>query len=90
MGRGKRIIPAKMPEKLKTVRLSKNLTMEQMGQALENELLKLNYSTIKIHSGHIAEFEQGKREPLLPILLAYTKLSKISLECLVDNEVDLT
>jgi transcriptional regulator with XRE-family HTH domain len=90
MGRGKRIIPAKMPEKLKTVRLSKNLTMEQMGQVLENELLKLEYSTIKIHSGHIAEFEQGKREPQLPILLAYAKLSKVSLDRFVDDEIEFT
>jgi transcriptional regulator with XRE-family HTH domain len=89
MGRGRRVIPVRMPDKLKAIRIKKNLTMEQMAQALMRELSILDYKNIIIQSGHIAEYEQGKREPLLPTILAYAKLSQVRLEVFVDNQVDL-
>ena len=37
----------------------------------------------------ISGYERGEREPPLPTLLAYSKLSKVSVNTLVDDAVDL-
>lgn len=89
MGRGKRIIPLMMPDKLKAVRAKRELTMDEMAQTLEKELGILGYKNIKIHSGHISEYERGKREPLLPVLLAYSNFSDVELNVFVDNRMEL-
>lgn len=89
MGRGKRIIPVGMPDKLKAIRLKQNRTMEGMAQTLEKELEVLGYKDMSIQSGHISEYEQGKREPLLPVLLAYSKISNLDINVFVDNQIEL-
>ena len=85
MGRGKRPIPKHLPAKLKEIRHSLNLSMDKMVEYLESELLKVGYIDIKIYSGHIAEFEQGKREPSLPVLFGYSLISKLSINTLIDD-----
>jgi hypothetical protein len=42
-----------------------------------------------IAPGHISDFELGKREPNLIVLLAYSRLSNIPLNNIVDDELDL-
>jgi hypothetical protein len=42
-----------------------------------------------IAPGHISDFELGKREPNLIVLLAYSKLSNIPLNNIVDDELEL-
>jgi len=37
----------------------------------------------------ISGYERGDREPPLPVLLAYSKLSKVSVNTLIDDAVDL-
>ena len=51
MGRGKRIIPEGMPDKLKAVRIKHKRTMERMAQILENELEIMGYKNMSIQSG---------------------------------------
>lgn len=89
MGHGKRIIPAKLPEKLGVIRNAFNFGLEDMVRNLEATLTILNYSEAKLYRGYIKEFEQGKREPSLPVLLAYARLSKINLEVIVDDALNL-
>jgi transcriptional regulator with XRE-family HTH domain len=90
MGRGKRIIPERMPAKLKTIRMRQNLTMDAMAKTLERELANLDYKNIKIHSAHVSEYEKGKREPLLPVLLAYSNIFNVELSVLVDDKKELS
>ena len=42
-----------------------------------------------MHYGRISEYERGKREPSLWVLLAYARAACIHLEDLVDDEIDL-
>jgi transcriptional regulator with XRE-family HTH domain len=39
--------------------------------------------------GQISEFETGKREPSLPLLLRYARVAGVWMDVLVDDELDL-
>ena len=82
MGRNRRVRPKRLAEKLLKIRLSLNLTMEQL-------IVRLDYSAVPLTSASITEYEKDKREPPLPILLRYARLSNVLLEALVDDELDL-
>ncbi len=89
MGKGKRRVPEKLPEKLKTIRFDLNLSLEKMVEMLETELFNLGYRDVNLYSGYITEFEQGKREPILPVLLAYGRISKVNVEILIDDKAKM-
>lgn len=86
MGRAKRVIPEKMPEKLKVIRENLGLSLEAMAVELEAMLKKLNYPEIRLYSGNIHEFEKGTREPMLPVLLSYSRIAKTTVDILIDNQ----
>lgn len=89
MGKGKRVVPRKLPEKLKEIRFELDLSLEKMVEALEAELARLGYANVNLYSGYITEFEQGKREPILPVLLAYGRLAKVNAETLIDDKLEM-
>lgn len=89
MGKARRVVPERLPEKLKRIRLGLDLSLEMMVRVLESQLINLGYSDINLYSGYITEFEQGKREPILPVLLAYARVSKINVEILIDNDLEM-
>lgn len=82
MGQLRRQQPARLAAKLKEIRMKLNLTQEQMAGQLQKVKTGLQ-------SGHISEYENGKREPSLLVLLAYSKLSGVSINALADDEVDV-
>jgi len=84
MGQKRRTQPEKLKIKLKTVRLKMEVSQQRMA-----ELLKHYAPNEIIVPGHISDFENGKREPSLPVLLAYAKLVAISTDVLIDDEIDL-
>lgn len=89
MGRGKRTIPKRMPEKLKAARAELDCTLEEMVVKIEAKLVELGYPDISVYSGNIHEYEKGTREPLLPVLLAYARIAGISVDKLIDDKFDL-
>ena len=84
MGRGIRTQPKGLKDKLKEIRSQMGITQQEMVNRLRphapNEF---------VDTGYISQFENGKREPSLPLLLAYSKLTGFSINVLVDDSVEL-
>lgn len=74
--------PKRLAEKLKKIREDLKLS--------QNELIERMGFTGVIFQGNISQYELGRREPPLPILLAYARLAAVSIEVLVDDELDLS
>lgn len=81
MGRRERKKPKRLAEKLKQIRMGLDLSQTGMVRRLgfEDELTK----------SEISDFEHGKYEPNLLVLLAYSEAANMSLEALVRDELDL-
>ena len=73
--------PERLPEKLRQVRLSLGLSQTELVRRLDAEDL-LAYS-------QISEFETGRREPSLLVLLRYARLASVPTEVLIDDELEL-
>lgn len=82
MGRKERTKPERLAEKLRTIRLNGDLTCEQMVE-------RLNCPKISLYRASITEYEKGRREPPALILLAYARFADITVEVLIDDELDL-
>jgi transcriptional regulator with XRE-family HTH domain len=82
MGTARRERPARLPAKLRQIRDGLDLTQEQMAERL---------AAVKSppRPGHVSEFEQGKREPSLPVLLQYSRIAGVPVEVLIDDGQDL-
>ena len=74
--------PERLAAKLAQVRAKLGLTQEQMRQ-------RLGHGTSPRYAGHISEFESGKREPSLIVLLRYARLAEVTMDVLVDDKLEL-
>jgi transcriptional regulator with XRE-family HTH domain len=81
VGRGTRHTPARLAEKLRAIRLALGLSQTEM-------LYRLGVQDIVTYH-RISEYELGKREPLLIILLEYARVANISTDVLIDDKRDL-
>lgn len=82
MGKARRPKPKRLAEKLLQIRLNLGLS--------QTELIKrLDFQELELVQGTISTYELGKREPSLPLLLAYARISRISTDILIDDELDL-
>ncbi len=81
MGRKSRLKVTNLPAKLRKVREALNLSQGGMLQLLNFEEL----TDRSIISG----YERGEREPPLPVVLRYARVAGVSVDCLVDDELDL-
>jgi transcriptional regulator with XRE-family HTH domain len=72
--------PKRLAEKLKQIRVRSNLSQTEI-------LQKLGFSEV-LFQGNISQYELGRREPPLPVLLAYARLGKVSVESLIDDDLD--
>lgn len=81
MGTNPRVRPQRLAEKLRYIRMSLNLTQSELLRQLDIEELATQ--------SKISEFESGKRDPSLLILLQYSRLAGVHMEDLVDDETDL-
>ena len=81
MGVRPRQRPERLAEKLLAIRTALDLSQAQMVKRLDAEEM--------IVPGQISEFETGKREPSLPLLLRYARVAGVWMDVLVDDELDL-
>jgi transcriptional regulator with XRE-family HTH domain len=82
MGRARRPQPLRLAEKLLTIRQLRSSSQSQMARRLE-------ISGTKLHAPHISEYESGKREPPLTVLLEYARAAGVIMDVLVDDKLDL-
>jgi len=82
MGRKPAKQPQRIAEKLRQVRLSLELTQDGMAKALERQGAEVFRSSIGL-------YEIGDRIPPVLVILAYARAANISMETLVDDELDL-
>ena len=85
MGHRRRPQPKKLKSKLRGIRSGLGITQEEMAH-----LLKKNDAETSLHSGYIADYESGKREPSLLVLLAYARVSGVSTDILIDDRLDMS
>ena len=81
MGVRPRQRPKRLPEKLLAVRTALGLSQAQMVKRLDEEGVLV--------PGQISEFETGKREPSLIILLEYARAAGVCVDVLIDDQLDL-
>jgi transcriptional regulator with XRE-family HTH domain len=81
MGKGIRPKPERLADKLKQIRLAFGLSQTEMLKRLGIEDL------ITYH--RISDYELGKNEPPLTILLQYARVANVSTDVLIDDELDL-
>jgi transcriptional regulator with XRE-family HTH domain len=74
----KRILTAK---KLREIRQALGLS--------QTEMLKLLGLEGVIHYSRISEYELGKNEPPLPVILGYARAANVSTDVLIDDEMKL-
>lgn len=84
MGRSRRSLPQKLPQKLYCIRLYLELTQKQMVDLLKTAPFGF-LDGIPIYPTHISEYERGLREPPLVVLLRYARLADVSTDILIDD-----
>jgi transcriptional regulator with XRE-family HTH domain len=81
MGRASRHTPKLLAEKLSLIRKSLDIeTFEEMAARLDVKEINLYRSTIH-------EYENGKRQPPLIVLLRYSELVGVTINDLVDDRI---
>lgn len=79
MGEKARQRPERLAEKLLAIRSALGLSQNELIRRLDVELAQ----------NRVSDYERGKGEPPLPLLLRYARLAGVCLERLVDDELDL-
>ncbi|HYX73009.1 MAG TPA: helix-turn-helix transcriptional regulator [Nitrososphaera sp.] len=82
MGTKSRPKPRRLSRKLLQIRKNLALSQEQMAG-------KLTSKRSPVYPTHISEFERGKREPSLLVLLKYARVVGVSTDMLIDDDLDL-
>lgn len=78
----KRPVPKKLAKKLAQIRAHLGLSQTEIVKAL-------NYKASPLRPAQISQFETGRREPPLMLLLAYARLAGISTDVLIDDSQKL-
>ncbi len=88
MGRA-RNRPQLLPNKLLAIREFLNVRKVDMASRLQAEILSHSRKQYQIKGGRISEWENGRREPDLLVVLAYSRLAHVTMDSIVDDDVTL-
>jgi transcriptional regulator with XRE-family HTH domain len=78
---GARLKQERLAEKLLQVRLAFRLSQQDMHRRLDVEDI--------IPYNRISDYELGKRDPPLAVLLKYARAANVYVDALIDDELDL-
>jgi transcriptional regulator with XRE-family HTH domain len=81
MGKASREKPARLGEKLLRIRTALGLS--------QNGILRSLGIAEKGYRNYISDFENGVREPPLPVLLKYARIAGVYVDVLIDDALDL-
>ena len=79
MARGARLKPKRLAQKLVQIRTVLGLSQNELIRELE----------VNLTQNRISEYETGKGEPPLPVLLRYARVAGVCVDVLIDDELDL-
>jgi len=79
MAKGARLKPKRLAHKLVQIRTTLGLSQNELIRELEVDLTQ----------NRISEYETGKGEPPLPVLLRYARIAGVCVDVLIDDEVGL-
>lgn len=82
MGRSRRKRPAYLAEKLLWIRRELALSQSQLVDRIQCD-------DYPLHKGDISNFESNKSEPPLTVLLRYARLVGVSVDVLIDDDLDI-
>lgn len=82
MGKAREEQPKRLAEKLKRIRTGLGLSQQGMADALERR-------GVKVYRGYIGNYETGHAIPSLLIVRAYAKVSRVSSDRIIDDELEL-
>jgi transcriptional regulator with XRE-family HTH domain len=74
--------PRYLASKLRKIRKQLNVTQKTMAELVRHK-------KSPVYPGHISEFEAGRREPSLLVLLQYARVANVSVNALIDDEINL-
>ena len=77
MARYRRKSPKKLGSKMREIRRRLDMTQEEVAKHLGTD------------SGAISRYERNLRDPSLPELLAFSRMSGVGMEALVDDKMSL-
>lgn len=81
MGRKPRERPVRLAEKLAQIRMTLGLS--------QNEMIRRLGAEDTLTQNRISDYELGVHEPSLLTLLRYARAANVSMEAIVDDELDL-
>jgi transcriptional regulator with XRE-family HTH domain len=82
MGRSNRQAPLHLAAKLHAIRAQLGLTQEQM-------IERLGRAAKSLYPASISQYESGRREPPLTVLLQYAREAGVPVDILIDDDQDL-
>src|SRR5918911_2869276 len=81
MGKRARPRQERLPDKLLQIRNALGISQSEM-------LRRLGFEEEMVYA-RISEFELGKNEPPLKVLLSYARVANVYVDALIDDELDL-
>lgn len=86
MGRA-RNRPKVLPDKLLAIRKFLNVGQSEMAQKLQSETPSQSGGQYQVKRSRISEWENGRREPGLFVIIAYVHLRQVHMEPVIDDDV---
>jgi transcriptional regulator with XRE-family HTH domain len=79
--------PKLLSAKLLAIREFLNVGQADMASKLQFEILSHSRRQYRIEPARVSEYEKGKREPNLFVMIAYVRLGHVHMETVVDDDV---